>query len=167
PAGCRVQQVLGYETGPCNVLLDALMRQVTGGREAYDPGGKHAGQGRGLEPLLRAWLAHPYPQRRPPQGGPPPTFGAEVAAAAAVREARQRGWGLHALLCTATHFVARGITTSLRRFLPGGRLPGRVLLSGGGARNGLLWHLLEQQLAGAPLDRTDGAGVPADARQAP
>jgi anhydro-N-acetylmuramic acid kinase len=165
PAGCRVQQVLGYEAGPCNVLLDALMRQVTGGREAYDPGGKHAVQGRCLDPLLRAWLAHPYLQRRPPKGVPRHTFGEEFAAAA-VREARQRGWGLHDLLCTATHFVARGITTSLRRFLPGGRQPGRVLLSGGGARNGLLWHLLEQQLAGAPLDRTDGAGVPADARKA-
>ena len=40
-----------------------------------------------------------------------------------------------------------------------------ALLSGGGVRNGLLWHLLHQQL-GVPLARTDEAGVPADLRKA-
>ena len=42
----------------------------------------------------------------------------------------------------------------------------RVILSGGGTRNGLLWHLLEQQLGGVPLERTDRHGIPADARKA-
>jgi anhydro-N-acetylmuramic acid kinase len=138
---------------------------VTGGRESYDPGGKHAVQGRCLEPLLQNWLAHPYLQRRPPKGLPRHSFGEEFAAHA-VGQARQMHWALHDLLCTATHFVAHGITTSLRRFIPGGQVPDRVLLSGGGVRNGLLWHLLEQQLGGIPLDRTDRCGVPADARKA-
>jgi len=47
-----------------------------------------------------------------------------------------------------------------------GRPPQRVLLSGGGVRNGLLWHLLEQQFGGVPLERTDKHGVPSDARKA-
>jgi anhydro-N-acetylmuramic acid kinase len=164
PAGCRLHQVTGFEAGPCNVLLDALMRQITGGRESYDPGGKHAVQGRCIDSLLRDWLLHPALQRRPPRAVPRHLFGAEFAAAA-VQQARQRGWALHDLLCTATHFVAHGITTALRRFLAGGP-PRRVLLSGGGVRNGLLWHLLEQQLGGATLDRTDRFGIPADARKA-
>lgn len=165
PGGCRLHQVMGFEAGPCNVLLDALMRQVTGGRESFDPGGKHAVQGRCIEPLLREWLAHPALQRRPPKGVPRHVFGPEFAAHA-VQQARQRGWSLHDLLCTATHFVAQGITTSLRRFLPPGQPVQGVLLSGGGVRNGLLWHLLEQQFAGVPLDRTDKHGIPADARKA-
>jgi anhydro-N-acetylmuramic acid kinase len=115
--------------------------------------------------LLGGWLAHPYLQRRPPKAAPRNRFGDEFAAAA-VQQCRQYGCNLHDLLCTATHFVAQGITTALRRFLPGGRLPDRVLLSGGGVRNGLLWHLLEQQLHGVPLDRTDKVGIPADARKA-
>jgi anhydro-N-acetylmuramic acid kinase len=165
PAGCRLNEVLGFEAGPCSVLLDTLMRQVTAGRESYDPGGKHAVQGRCLEPLLQRWLGHPYLQRRPPKGLPRHSFGEEFAVQA-VQQARQMQCGLHDLLCTATHFVAQGITTALRRFLPPGRPPDRVLLSGGGVRNGLLWHLLEQQLDGVPLDRTDRFGVPADARKA-
>src|SRR5262249_46026813 len=67
PAGGRVQGVVGFEAGPCNLLLDGLMRQVTGGRETYDPGGKHAVQGRCIEPLLQRWLRHPFFQMRPPK----------------------------------------------------------------------------------------------------
>jgi anhydro-N-acetylmuramic acid kinase len=165
PAGCRIPEVTGFEAGPCNVLLDTLMRQLTGGRESYDPGGKYAVQGRCLEPLLQRWLGHPCLQRRPPRAIPRHGFGEEFVAQA-VQQARQTQGGLHDLLCTANHFVARGITTALRRYLPGGRLPDRVLLSGGGVRNGLLWHLLEQQLPGVPLERTDKHGVPGDARKA-
>jgi anhydro-N-acetylmuramic acid kinase len=165
PAGGRRSEVVGFEAGPCNVLLDGLMRRLTGGREAFDAGGKHAVQGRCVEPLLTRWLAHPYLQKRPPKCLSRHAFGDDFVEEA-VREAREGGGGLHDLLCTATHFVARGVAASLGRFLPAGRPPDRVLLSGGGVRNGLLWRLLEQQLPGVPLARTDEAGVPADAPKA-
>lgn len=164
PSGGRVQDVIGFEAGPCNVLLNALMRQMTGGRESYDPGGKHAVQGHCLDALLERWLAHPYLQRRPPKSLPRHTYGDEFAQQT-VQTARKEGWSLHDLLCTATHFVARGITSSLRRFLPEARGPRRIFLSGGGVRNGLLWHLLEQQLAGSALERTDACGIPVDVRK--
>jgi anhydro-N-acetylmuramic acid kinase len=165
PAGCRIPDIHGFEAGPCNGLLDALMRQLTGGKETYDPGGKHAVQGRCLDALLQRWLTHPYLQRRPPKSLPRHAFGEEFAAQA-VQQARQMHWSLHDLLCTATHFVAHGIAGALRRCLPPGRWPRRVILSGGGTRNGLLWHLLEQQLDGASLERTDKHGIPTDARKA-
>jgi anhydro-N-acetylmuramic acid kinase len=164
-ANCRLPEVIGFEAAPCNALLDALMVQLTGGREPFDPGGKHAVQGKCLETLLTEWLGHPYLVRRPPKALPLPLF-ADAFAAEAVRRTRQLGGGLHDLLCTATHFVARGIGTALKRFLPPGRTVDRVLLSGGGVRNGLLWNLLSQQFAGASLARTDEAGVPAQYRKA-
>jgi anhydro-N-acetylmuramic acid kinase len=165
PAGGRAQEVIGFEAGPCSVLLDGLMSQLTGGREAFDAGGKHAVQGCCIEPLLTRWLGHPYLQRRPPKSLPRQGFGEEFVVQA-VQLARQMNWSLHDLLCTATHFVARGITGAVRRFLPPGRPPQRVLLSGGGVRNGLLLHLLAQQLPGVPVEKTDQAGVPAETRKA-
>lgn len=165
PAGCRIQEVIGFEASPCNVLLDALMDRLTGGKSSFDPGGKHAVQGKCIETLLQSWLNHPYLQRRPPKGLPRYLFGDDFAAAA-VQQARQFGSSLHDLLCTATHFVARGITTAVRRFLPSASRIDRVLLSGGGVRNGLLWRLLEQLFEGVLLQRTDEAGVPADVRKA-
>jgi anhydro-N-acetylmuramic acid kinase len=165
PRKCRIQEVLGCEAGPGNLLLDCLMSQLTGGQQTCDTGGKHAVQGRCLEDLLRSWLAHPFFQRRPPRSLSRATFGPEFVAEA-VKQVRQTNHSLHDLLCTATHFVAHGVATALRRLVPAGGRLDRVLLCGGGVKNGLLWRLLEQQLAPAPLERTDRCGVPAEAREA-
>lgn len=165
PAGCRIHEVIGFEASPCNVLLDALMGHLTGGKSSFDPGGKHAVQGKCIDALLQSWLQHPYLQRRPPKSLPRHLFGDDFATAA-VQQVRQVSGSLHDLLCTATHFVARGITTAVRRFLPSGHRIDRILLSGGGVRNGLLWRLLEQPFEGVPLQRTDEVGVPADVRKA-
>jgi anhydro-N-acetylmuramic acid kinase len=165
PRKCRIQEVLGFEAGPGNLLLDSLMSQATGGQQTCDTGGKYAVQGRCLDDLLQSWLAHPFFQRRPPRSLSRATFGPEFVAEA-VQQVRQSNGNLHDLLCTATHFVAHGITSALRRFLPAGQSLDRVLLCGGGVKNGLLWRLLEQQLEGTVLDRTDSFGVPTDAREA-
>jgi anhydro-N-acetylmuramic acid kinase len=164
PAGARPAEVAAFEAGPCNALLDALMRHVTGGREPFDPGGKHAVQGRCVAALVERWLGHPALQRRPPRALPRAEF-ADAFAARAAQQARELGAGPHDLLCSATHFVARAAAGAARRLLPGARFD-RVLVSGGGARNGLLWRLLEGQFGAAPLERTDAVGVPADAREA-
>src|SRR5439155_21352557 len=164
PAGGRPADALALEAGPCNLLLDGLMQRLTGGREEYDAGGKNAVQGRCLEPLLDRWLAHPYLQRRPPKSLSRQTFGEDFQGQA-MQAARLLG-SMHDLICTATHFVVRAITGALRRFLPPSRPVHRVVLSGGAIRNGLLWHLLEQQLAGIPLDKTDRHGIPAAGRKA-
>ncbi len=163
PAGGDARRVTGFQAGPCNLLLDGLMRRLTGGREAYDAGGKHAVQGRCIEPLLERWLAHPALQRRPPRFLAPGEFGEEFIGQA-VAQARERNWSLHDLLCTATHFVARAVTGAVLRALP--EPPARALLSGGGVRNGLLWHLLGQQLPGIALERIDRHGIPAASRKA-
>lgn len=162
--GGRLHEVVGFEAGPCNLLLDSLVRQLTRGREAYDPGGKHAVQGRCIEPLVQAWLLHPALQRRPPRSVPRHAFG-EAFAVAAVEQVRQHEGSLHDLLCTATHFVARGITTAVRKYIPAASRIDQVLLSGGGVRNGFLLNLLQQQWPGVPLSRTDEAGVPAELRK--
>jgi anhydro-N-acetylmuramic acid kinase len=165
PAGGRPAGVCGFEAGPCNGLLDGLMRHLTGGRESFDTGGRHAVQGRCLEPLVESWLAHPCLQRRPPGALPAHAFGEEFVARAA-EQAREQGASPLDLLCTATHFVARAIARALARHLPAGRRVDRVLLSGGGVRNGLLWRLLEQGLGGVAVVRTDEEGVPSAARKA-
>ena len=163
PPEPRPRQILGFHAGPCNVLLDALMRHLTGGRETYDAGGKHAVQGRCIEPLLERWLGHPALQRRPPRNVPLVAFSDEFAGQA-VQQARQLQGGLHDVLCTATHFVVRCVGQAVERFLPD--KPARLLLSGGGVRNGLLWKLLEQRLPGLPLEGIDRYGVPTGARKA-
>jgi anhydro-N-acetylmuramic acid kinase len=64
PPGAKVSGAVGFEAGPGNQLLDALVYHGTRGKETTDPGGKKAVQGRCLEPLLARWLEHPHLTRR-------------------------------------------------------------------------------------------------------
>lgn len=162
-AGATAKQIIGFQAAPCCLLLDGFMLRLTGGKEPFDSFGKHAVQGRCIEPLLERWLAHPLLQRRPPKLFTRREFGDEFIDQA-VHAAKQTDRSLHDLLCTATHFVARATVEALRRFVPWS--PERVLLSGGGVRNGFLWRLLEQQLAPTPLAKLDSCGVPCEARKA-
>jgi anhydro-N-acetylmuramic acid kinase len=165
PAGKGADRVTGFEAGPCNVLLDAMMRSLSAGKNLYDPGGRHAVQGKCDDSLLREWLDHPYFQRRPPKSLPRHLF-SDAFVSQAVARARDADVGMHNLLCTATHFVARGISNAVDQFIaPLGRID-RILVSGGGARNGLLWQLLEQHLHGVTLEATDSAGVSSRFRKA-
>jgi anhydro-N-acetylmuramic acid kinase len=164
PAQGRIQDLRGFDAAPCNLLLDTFIRQATGGRERFDAGGKRAVQGRCLETVIQRWLGHPYLLRRPPKSLPRHLFGEEFTKQV-LEQAHQEKWNLHDLLCTATHFVARGLGDSVRRFLPTTPLD-RILLSGGGVRNGLLWQLIQQQFPGVPLERTDTAGLPVETRKA-
>lgn len=167
PPRCRVQEITAFEAGPCNLLLDALMRHLTSGQEEFDSGGKNAVQGRCLEPLLERWLSHPFLQRRPPRAVPRHVFG-DAFAAQAVQQAREQHANPYDLLCTATHYVVRILVGAMRRFLPATQsAAAQVLLSGGGARNGLLRHLLAQQLGdGHVVEPIDAAGIPSHARRA-
>jgi anhydro-N-acetylmuramic acid kinase len=162
PADGQLRHVLGFQAAPCNLLLDACIRLVTHGRETFDAGGKHAVQGCCIEPLLARWLEHPLLQRRPPKMISRQAFGEEFVRQA-VQQAQHMKASLHDVLCTATHFVARGISHAVHTFLP---QPTRILLSGGGVQNGFLWHLLSQQLPPVLLERTDVHGIPTAARKA-
>ncbi len=165
PAGANVSATIGFEPGPGNQLLDALVYHGTRGREGTDPGGKKAVQGCCLDPLLARWLEHPHVTRKPPKAVHPDAFG-RAFLLAAFDTARQLGAGLPDLLCTATHLIARAAGEGCRAWLPAANVTRRVFLTGGGVRNGFLWQLMGQQFNEFPLARSDDAGVPALGRSA-
>ncbi|HEY1188235.1 MAG TPA: anhydro-N-acetylmuramic acid kinase, partial [Gemmata sp.] len=110
------------------------------------------------------WADHPHLTRAAPKTIHPEAFGRSFLAAA-FEAVRQLGGTLADLLCTATHLVARAIGDSCR--LPVLNPPGacRVVLTGGGVRNGFLWQLVAKQF-GRSVERADAVGVPPLARNA-
>ncbi len=165
PAGNEARAVAGWDAGPGTALLDALVRQFTSGKERVDAGGRLAVQGRQIPDLLAKWLNHPFLLRRPPRGGHRHWF-AEEFARQTVAFALQQNWSVHDVLCTANHFVVRAALEGITRYLPKHPSIARVLLSGPGVRNGLLWRLIEEQLAEVPLQKTDAHGVNAETSSA-
>ena len=159
-----VSAAFGFEAGPGNQLLDAILFHGTRGKEHTDAGGKKAVQGRCLDPLLARWSSHPHLTRTPPKAVHADAFGRSFLLAA-FDAARQLTAGLPDLLCTATHLAARAVGDACRLppMKPDG--PRRVLLTGGGVRNGFLWQLVAQQFGGS-VERSDAVNVPALARTA-
>jgi anhydro-N-acetylmuramic acid kinase len=163
PHGARPEQARGGLAGPGMWFLDGLVQQLTKGQERTDPGGRHAVQGRLIPELLQRWLHHPLLLRRPPRSAPRSLFGAEYVRQT-IRLAEQQGWSAHDLLCTAHHLVVAAATQSLNRWAGvAAERPAELILCGPGSRNGLLWRLLEEQLPGWKLCRSDDHGWPAAA----
>ena len=104
PPGAKASAVVGFEAGPGNQLLDAIVFHGTRGKETNDPGGKKAVQGRCLEPLLARWLEHPHLTRTPPKTVHADAFGRGFLLAAFESGATTRGRASrHALHRDASH----------------------------------------------------------------
>jgi len=157
-AGCRPDEIIAFDVGPCGVLLDALARHLTGGQHEFDPGGRFAVQGVRLNALLRRWTSHPFFARRPPRSAGGEEFGDRFLRESFEAAVRQ-GWAVRDMLCTATHFVAAGLADAVQRHLPARPPIDELWASGGGVKNGFLLRLVQEQFAGIPVSSTEKIGV--------
>src|SRR5262249_46329738 len=153
PALDSANELSAWQVGPGTTILDSLIQHLTGGKERSDAGGKHAVQGRQIPELLERWSNHPFLKRRPPKGAKRANF-AEEFARNTIALAKQKNWASYDVLCTANHLVAWAVADSVRRWLPHVSRVQRLLLTGPGVRNGLLWRLLEEHFPGLPIVRS-------------
>jgi anhydro-N-acetylmuramic acid kinase len=154
-------QVLGWDTGPGNSLIDLAVIDLSNGQQTYDANGDWAAQGQVDQALVEQWLQQAYFQTAPPKSTGRELFGKEYLATC-----RQDAAHLSDVdfLATITDLTAASIADSYRRFLP--RLPDRVLLCGGGARNEFLKARLQGHLPNAVVFTTAEAGLDSDFKEA-
>jgi anhydro-N-acetylmuramic acid kinase len=155
--------VIAFDTGPGNMLLDAVVRLVTKGRQAFDQGGRIAASGKLCERLLRVLQRHSYFARTPPKSTGRELFG-EAYARRLVESYENRNVSRPDLIHTLTRLTAWAIGGAYRRYLP--RMPEEVILCGGGADNPVLVDMLAEELGGVPLRRIDEFGIPNKAKEA-
>lgn len=161
PARARPGEVFGFDTGPGNMVMDALVRLFT--RKTRDAGGRLASRGKVLEPLLSQILRLPFFRRRPPKSAGREQFGREFLARYFLG---RRGARFEDLLRTATELTARTIADAVERFiLPVAKIQ-RLIVSGGGAHNRLLMSRLKELLPQLRVDLSDRHGLPVDAKEA-
>jgi len=157
PAGCGLSQVLAFDTGPGNMIIDALCAQFFG--RPYDRDGEIAASGRVSPALLAELMAHPYLAERPPK-----TTGRELFGVQFARDLAERtGLAPADLVATATAFTAHSIAGAYRRFL--GRVD-EVIVGGGGARNPVLMRMLSEALPEAAVMTHEAVGIDSDAKEA-
>jgi anhydro-N-acetylmuramic acid kinase len=155
--------VLAFDTGPGNMVIDGMMRLITRGQRQYDRGGATAARGEVHEGLLKEMLGHPFFRRRPPKSTGREQFGSQYCEWL-YNKSRRAELLPEDMVATATAFTAAGIALAYRKFLP--RLPDEMILCGGGAHNTTLVHMLQQRLAGVRIRSTDEFGIGVDAKEA-
>ena len=156
PAGAP--PALAFDTGPANLVSDALALRLTG--RPVDRDGALALAGTPDEALLAELLADPFFAAPPPK-----STGREHFGAAYVERFVQAGPSRAGdLLATAVALTARSVAEAVRRFtVPA---PARVIASGGGVRNPALMQALAEALAPVPLETTAAYGLDPDAKEA-
>jgi anhydro-N-acetylmuramic acid kinase len=176
-ADAKPLDVFGFDTGPGNMVTDALVRHFTGEREYYDAGGRVAARGKVIEPLLADALDHPFFLQPPPKSGGREQFGQDFVARyflphpafpSPVGEG-SKGWGrarFEDLLRTSVELTARTIAGALARFVFPGEKIDRLIASGGGAHNRLLVNRLAELLPHLTVELSDRHGLPVDAKEA-
>lgn len=165
PPGSDLPAVLAFDTGPGTMVIDGVVRSLTGGREAFDRDGRWAARGSVHAALLEELMRHPYLERRPPKTTGREEFG-DPFVAQVLRRASELGVGQDDLVATVTAYTAECIALHYRRELvPLGRLD-EVILYGGGAFNPVLVAMIEQRIAPCRLRMHAEFGIPGEAREA-
>jgi anhydro-N-acetylmuramic acid kinase len=177
PAGASVGQVLAFDSGPGNMVIDAAMEELFGKR--YDRDGKVAASGSVLEDVIVQLLRASFFRQKPPRTAGREEFGREYVGRflELCHGARKPD-----IIATATALTARSIAEAIQRFvLPqfkarqfdarrrGGRQrEQQLIVSGGGARNPTLMAMLRDAIAplGISLHFSDEFGIPAEAKEA-
>jgi anhydro-N-acetylmuramic acid kinase len=165
PANSKPHDVFAFDTGPANILIDALVYHFTKGRQRFDKNARLAQSGRCLTPLLETLLRDPYFRLRPPKSTGREYFGRKF-----VEKILHQGRKFRArpedLIHTATILTALSVVDALNRFVFPRTKISQLIVSGGGARNPLLMCQLEAALSPIHVLTSEKFGVPEQSKEA-
>jgi anhydro-N-acetylmuramic acid kinase len=150
--------VVAFDTGPGNMVIDALAREHTKGKWNYDRAGDIARSGTVNRKLLDRLMRDPYYRRRPPKSAGREQYGAEFVAM--LKETRLPAPDL---IATATVFTAASIAAGIRLC---GVESGDLIAAGGGTHNPVIMAHLSALLPGFAISTTGDYGINADAKEA-
>lgn len=165
PASALPEQVVAFDTGPGNMLIDQAVHTLSGGARSYDEGGEWASQGTSDGAIVAEMMRHPYFAMKPPK-----TTGRELFGKAYAERwmERMKATGLTDadIVATFTAFTAQTIADSYRRFVLPEAPAQQVIVSGGGAHNRTLLAMLRSLLPEMTVTTSDAMGISSDAKEA-
>ena len=170
PPRAKIEQVMAFDTGPGNMLIDAGVNAFTGGKRSYDRAGEWAARGNVSEPLLKQLMKHPFISKRPPKTTGREEFGAPFFARILTMSRRLR-LSKYDIIATLTAFTAASIANAYERFVfpklnQKARAQLQVIPGGGGAKNPTLRKMLAARISQAEILTHEQLGIPNSAKEA-
>ena len=165
PRDARLEDVLAFDTGPGNAVVDALVSLQSSGVESFDRNGARAARGRPGAALLEELLADPFFDLPPPRSTGRERFGVAYAEKLAGLAAAM-GLADDDVIATATELTAASVERGIARFVRPRGPVAAVYVSGGGARNATLMAALARRLSPARVQPLTALGVEPAAKEA-
>jgi anhydro-N-acetylmuramic acid kinase len=167
PAGAGPDEVFAFDTGPGNMLIDAVMTALTGGKKTYDAGGTTGAKGQVDSGLLSILQSEPYYARPLPKTTGRERFGAQYAANV-LHLAEERGLSPEDLVATVTDLTAWSITDAYERYVLPRYRASELIVGGGGSYNKTLLDYLSKRFLpyGVPVKTQEDLGLNSDAKEA-
>jgi anhydro-N-acetylmuramic acid kinase len=165
PAGGGIDDIIAFDTGPGNMVMDALITAFTGGEKTYDEDGALSALGQVDERLLAWLMEHDYLARRPPKSTGREEFGAAFVTTL-LGKAEAEDIAVEDLLATAVAFTAESIARAYKDFILLEHKIDEVVLGGGGSYNATLRRMLQERLPGIPIFLHEDLGISGDAKEA-
>jgi anhydro-N-acetylmuramic acid kinase len=160
-------QVVAFDTGPGNMVIDQLMQQLFA--KPFDRGGKTGKRGTVIQSVVSARLREAFFQARPPKTAGREQFGGEYTTRF-LEACRKAGGTPEDAIASATALTAQSVALAYLNFLLNNmrHAPVDFIVSGGGARNQTLMEMLHQELEplGCAVQSSDDLGLPAEAKEA-
>lgn len=165
PRAANPAQVFAFDTGPGNMLIDALVSYFTRGRQRFDKDARLAQQGRSMPALLDELMRDPYLRIPPPKSTGREYFGHSYVQKL-LTLGKRHGAKPADLVRAATVFTSLAVVDALNRFvLPKSKIA-QLIVSGGGAQNLLILTQLAAALHNIDVLPSSRLGVPEHAKEA-
>ena len=166
PRACRPEEVIAFDTGPGNMVIDGLVSLYTHGEQTCDTDGVRAARGAINRRLLYELMNQPYFSQPPPKSTGREAFGMNYVESLWMAFNNAPGLSPDDFIATATAFTAESIAQAFRDFIfPHGRVDA-VILGGGGSYNPTLKRMIAERLPGISLLTHEEMGIAGDAKEA-
>lgn len=165
PANASHADIFACDTGPGNMIIDALTNVITEGRERYDKDAQIAMAGQIVSGLLDRLMRDRYFEKKPPKTAGREQFG-KSAAERILAFGKEHALRSADLVRTATIFTALSIADAFRRYILPRAHVREMIVAGGGTHNPLIMGQLAAMLPGIEFIPSAGFGVPEDAKEA-
>ncbi len=165
PADCKEEDIIAFDTGPGNMIIDELIRVITKGQKSYDRNGEMASKGKVNELLLNDMLSDPYIRRPPPKTAGRENFGSHFTKAL-FEKVNRLGIDNYDIIATATAFTAESIYENYKLFILKRYNLDEIVICGGGLHNLTLMDMLRQRFYPIPVRNIEEFGISSDAKEA-
>lgn len=167
PAGAKPRDVFAFDTGPGNMIIDAVISAVTGGEKTYDAGGETAAKGKVCNALLDILKEEPYYRQPLPKTTGREHFGVQYTEKI-LSWWKENPIPVEDLLATVTDLTAYSIADAYERYVLPKYRASEIIVGGGGSYNATLLRFMKERFAphGVAVRTQEDLGLSSDAKEA-